>query len=315
MVNMLPAFLSKTVLAPMAGYTDAPFRMLCMENGAGACYSELVSASAIVRKNPKTLQMISARGEKYPLGLQLFGSNAQEISAAAKTCGELSQSGLCDAKFIDLNFGCPASKVTRIGAGSAILSTPQKAGEIVQQCVRKCALPITAKIRLGFRERNYLEVAKIIESAGASALCVHCRTKEEGFSEKFDWNAIMEIKRALSIPLIGNGGVRTPPDALRMMDCTGCDCVMAGRAALGNPYFFAGKSGAQITKRQRLDAFLRYLFLARSCGWLECEYAKAHALEFASGFGGANRVREKICRAKSIAEIEGTFVVQMGKGI
>ena len=310
-----PSFLSKIVLAPMAGYTDAPFRMLCAKHGAGAAYTELVSASALVRKNPRTFEMIRQCGENYPLGLQLFGSSAQEIASAARICEEYVQKKECDAKFIDLNFGCPASKVTKIGAGSAILATPQKAGEIVRECVRKCSLPITAKIRLGFKEKNYMEVARIIEDAGASMICVHCRTKEEGFSEKFDWNALAQIKGSISIPLIGNGGVRTPQDASRMMQETGCDYVMVARGALGNPYFFSGKSASVVTQGERLCAFLEYLSLARKCDWLQSEYLKAHALEFASGFKGANRVREKISKAKSPEEIETIFKLEMGKVI
>ncbi|VVB58695.1 tRNA-dihydrouridine synthase B [Candidatus Anstonella stagnisolia] len=288
----------------MAAYTDAPFRSLCAKYGAGAAYTELVSASAIVRKNPKTFEMVRARGEKYPLGLQIFGSSAEEISNAAKICGEYAQEGKCDAKFVDLNFGCPASKVVRIGGGSAILATPKKAGEIVNACVKKCALPISVKIRLGFKEKNYLEVAKIVEGAGASALCVHCRTKEEGFSEKFDWNAIGEIKSAVSIPLIGNGGVRMPADAKRMMEQTGCDYVMVGRAALGNPYFFAGKGAREVDARMRFAAFSEYLEIARKMDALQYEYVKAHALEFASGFEKANRVRERLGKGKSVEEIE-----------
>lgn len=291
----------------MAAYTDAPFRFLCAKYGAGAAYTELVSASAVVRGNKKTFEMLKARGENYPLGVQLFGSNAQEISQAAKICGEYAQEGKCDAKFVDLNFGCPASKVVRSGAGSAILATPKKAGEIVRECVRKCELPITVKIRLGFKEKNYLEVAKIVEDAGACALCVHCRTKEEGFSERFDWNAIGEIRGALKIPLIGNGGVRVPKDAHRMMEQTGCDYVMVARAALGNPYFFSGKGADEVSAQMRFSAFFEYLGIAREMGALQYEYAKAHALEFASGFEKANRMREKLGKEKSVEGIEKLF--------
>lgn len=302
-----PKFLSKIVLAPMAGYTDAPFRQLCVKYGAGGAYSELVSASAVVRGNKKTFEMLKARGENYPLGVQLFGSSAEEISNAAKICAEYAHEGKCGAKFVDLNFGCPASKVVRSGAGSAILATPKKAGEIVRACAEKCALPITAKIRLGFKEKNYLEVAKIVEDAGASALCVHCRTREEGFSEKFDWNAIGEIKDALGIPVIGNGGVKVPSDAKRMMEQTGCRYVMVGRAALGNPYFFEGKGEKEVSAQMRFDAFFEYLEIARRMDALKYEYAKAHALEFAAGFEKANRLRERISREKSSDGIGALF--------
>jgi len=298
------------LLAPMAGYTDAAFRKLCVKHGASGAYTELISASAINRTNKKTEGMLAPHRENYPLGIQLFGSNADEISKAAEKVSELSASGACDAKSIDLNFGCPVRKVTRTGAGSAMLATPKKAGEIIEECTKSSQLPITAKIRLGFKTKNYLEVSKIIEQAGASAITIHARTKEEGFSGSADWNAICEVKNSLSIPVIGNGGIAQPQDVLRMKEQTSCDAIMIGRAALGNPLFFSqarhaleGKEFQETFLAQRKKLFLEYLAIAKRTSTLEFGYAKAHAIEFAKGFSGANIVRAGISRANSLEGI------------
>jgi tRNA-dihydrouridine synthase B len=302
------------VLAPMAGYTDAPFRMLCAKYGASGAYTELISASAVIRKNKQTLGMLQSRGEKYQLGAQLFGSKTEEIANAAAMVGGMCSRGACDAKFIDLNFGCPARKVVLAGAGSAILATPKKCGEIIEACVKKAGMPITAKIRLGYKSRNYLEVAKTIESAGASAICVHARTKDEGFGAKADWDAIAEVKNSVNIPVIGNGGISGPEDVLRMKARTGCDAAMVGRAALGNPFFFSrakaalfGKEIPDATVEQKKKLFLDYLSLAEKCGCLDFGYAKAHAFEFARGFKGAAAERGKISRCKTLDEIRKYF--------
>jgi tRNA-dihydrouridine synthase B len=246
--------------------------------------------------------------------VQLFGSRAEEIASAAAIVSDLSSSGSCDAKFIDLNFGCPARKVVRAGAGSAILSTPKKCGEIIKACAKKSSLPITAKIRLGYSGKNYLEVAKIIEDAGAAMLVVHARTADEDFGASADWHAIAEVKSALSIPVIGNGGIGKAADVLRMKERTGCNGVMIGRAALGNPFIFsqakAALSGREIpdaTVAQRKAAFLEYLSLAQKMDCLNFGYAKAHAFEFARGFKGAAAERGKISRSKTIDELRQFF--------
>jgi tRNA-dihydrouridine synthase B len=303
------------LLAPMAGYTDPAYRMLCVKYGASGAYTELISATAVIRTNKKTESMLAARGEKYPLGIQLFGSKPEEVARAASIISELTSSGKCDAKFIDLNFGCPVRKVTRTGAGSAMLATPKKAGDIIEKCTKSSPLPITAKIRLGYKEKNYLEVSKIIEQAGASALCIHARTKEQGFGPDYDWNAITEVKNSLSIPVIGNGGIEKPEDVLRMKNQTNCDATMIGRAALGNPLFFLqarkaieGKEFQETTLAQRKKLFLEYISLAERTSTYGFGYAKAHSIEFAAGFPGAGEVRAKISRAASLDGLKAFFL-------
>ena len=225
---------NQVVLAPMAGICNSAFRCICKEMGCGLIYAEMVSDKAITFQNKKTLDMLYMTEEERPLVQQIFGSDKDSFVEAAKYIYENMHPDI-----IDINMGCPVPKVAvRAQAGSALLKDPKKGYEIVKAVVQAVPIPVTVKIRSGWDSNhiNALEVAKAVEDAGASAICVHPRTRSQGYSGKADWSIIKQVKEIVSIPVIGNGDVKTPEDAKKMLSETGCDAVMIGRGVLGNPW-------------------------------------------------------------------------------
>ncbi|MHB8420525.1 MAG: tRNA dihydrouridine synthase DusB [Myxococcales bacterium] len=243
------------ILAPMAGVSDMPFRAIARELGAALCPTELVSAAGLVHASARTRRYLRhAEGER-PFMVQLFGGDPAQMEQAAALARA------AGADILDVNMGCPVPKVTRNGAGSALLCDPSRAASIVR-AVRTAGLPVTAKIRAGWDRAsvNAVEVALALQEAGAAAVAIHPRTRAQGYTGAADWRLIAAVKAALRIPVIGNGDVRTPADARRMRAETGCDAVMIGRAALGNPWIFRELSGGEPpSATERRDLVARHL--------------------------------------------------------
>ena len=220
------------VLAPMAGITDLPFRMLCKEQGAGLLYTEMVSAKAISYRNRNTLPLMEISPKEHPVALQIFGSEPELMAEVARS--------IEDQPFdiLDINMGCPVPKVVNNGEGSALLKDPELIRKIVSAVSRAVKKPVTVKMRIGFEGADVdpVETAKIMEDAGAAAIAVHGRTRQQYYSGKADWDTIRKIKEAVSVPVIGNGDVDSPKKAEAMLKETGCDAVMIGRAVRGNPW-------------------------------------------------------------------------------
>ena len=225
---------NNVVLAPMAGVTDLPFRLLCKEQGAGLICTEMVSAKAISFHNKNTVALLETAPQERPISLQLFGSDPDIISEMAAYIEER------PFDILDINMGCPVPKVAGNGEGSALMKNPKLVEEIISKTVRAIKKPVTIKIRKGFSPDcvNAVEIARIAEASGASAIAVHGRTREQYYSGRADWDIIRQVKEAVSIPVIGNGDVDSPQSAGKMLEETGCDAVMIGRAARGNPWLF-----------------------------------------------------------------------------
>lgn len=224
-----------TLLAPMAGYTNHAFRLLCKRHGADMVYTEFVSSEGIIRGSQKTHEYLYFSSEERPIGIQIFGHNPESMAAAARHIADRYR-----PEIIDLNFGCSVRKVVKKMAGAALLKDLPLMRRIASAVVKAVSIPVTAKIRAGWNRQllNFLEVGRMLESEGIQALTFHPRSATEGYRRPADWNQIGELKAALKIPVIGNGDITSPEDARRMFRQTGCDAIMIGRGALGNPWLF-----------------------------------------------------------------------------
>lgn len=290
------------VLAPMVGITDTAFRTICRRFGAGLVYTEMLNANAIYKTNKATLNKLTFSKEEKPVACQLFGANPKMLAYASKIAEE------AGADIIDLNLGCPDFKVIKQGAGAALLKRPKKVSELVKEIVNAVKIPVTAKIRT---EKNALQIAKLIEEAGASAIAVHGRTVAQAYAGKADWNAIKEIKENIKIPVIANGDVFTPQDAKKIIEATKCDFVMIGRAAMTNPHIFKeindyldGKKVEKISAKEKLGLFSEYVELAMKFGCYKFASAKRHATNFTKGIPHSVKLREKMMKAKTIEQLK-----------
>jgi putative TIM-barrel protein, nifR3 family len=224
------------ILAPMAGFTDLPFRLICEEYGCNFTFTEMINAKALCYHDEKTTQMLDISGQKEYVGVQIFGSEVEYIGKAVEIINDLDRFA-----HIDINMGCPAPKIVKNGDGSALMKNPSLASKIVEEAKKNSSIPVTVKIRKGFDDNNVnaVEFAKMLEQSGADAITVHGRTTRQYYSGVADWDIIAEVKQAVKVPVIGNGDVKSPQDAKSMMEYTNCDSVLIARAAQGNPFLFA----------------------------------------------------------------------------
>jgi len=249
----------RSVLAPMAGITNRAFRKVVKMHGAGLVYSEMVSAAGLCHEDKKSFEYIKIDDEEHPISVQIFGSNVDEMSRAA----QIVEKAGCD--IIDINLGCAISKVMRTGAGAVLLKKPELVEKIVHGVVSKVRIPVTVKMRAGFdaAHRNFLEIAKIVEDAGADAIAIHPRLASQRFTGKADWSIIKQVKEHVSIPVIGNGDVKSIYDASRMIEETKCDAVMVGRGVLGRPWMLEHISKHFSGKKVEEPSFDRKIEIAR----------------------------------------------------
>ena len=289
------------ILAPLAGYTDLAFRQLCREYGAGMCFSEMISSHGLAYRQQKTLQLARTVEEERPTVLQLFGAKPDIMGAAAAILTDL------PIDMIDINMGCPVKKVVKTGAGSALMKAPKLAAAIIERVSKNSRLPVSVKIRSGWTQEsiNAVEFAQMAEDAGARLITVHGRTWAQGFSGRADWRIIGLVKEAVSIPVVGNGDIKTYNDGLAMMAETGCDGVMIGRAALGNPWVFQS-AGRPHRLDQRMAGLKRHLELVRKYYPVDKILAKTknQAGRYFKDIPGGSAVRRRVYSVKSFAELE-----------
>lgn len=300
---------SQLILAPMAGISSLPYRLAAREHGAGLVCTEMISADGIIRGNPSTSEMIAISSMERPVSIQLYGNKADVMARAAQMIER-------DADVIDLNSGCPVKKIVKSGSGSALMKQPDIFRDIVSSVVKSVSCPVTAKIRSGWndKEKNALEIAKIAEDSGAAAVIIHARTKSQGFSGTSDWNMIADVKKAVSIPVIGNGDVNIPEDAKAMLDATGCDGVMIGRGALGNPWIFSRtikylETGI-IPPEPSIDERLNHLIkFAKELADLKgesiaCKQIRKFVKWYTKGIYQAKEMRQEAVKVESLKQLE-----------
>lgn len=303
------------LLAPLAGVSNRPFRVMAVNAGASATYTEMVSSEGIIRNQAKTLEYMEFKNDEQPLGIQLFGANPEVMNEAAKITRNM-----FNPDMIDINFGCPVKKVVNKNGGSAVLKDLGLTKAIIEATVNGAApTPVTIKIRTGWDDSNpvFDKVGKIAEEAGAKAITLHARSRAKGFSGSADWTSIKKLKDSVSIPVIGNGDIKKPQDVLKMLEETGCDAVMIGRAAMGNPFIFNQinrflDSGAEPTpptteeriKMAQLHAGLMKEQFGEERG---AKMMRRYLGWYVKGFRGASELRPLLFQVNTIEDINQIF--------
>ncbi len=312
----------RLILGPMAGVTDQPFRRICRELGADLVCCEMVSANAVMYGNRKTFDLIDIAEDEHPVSLQLFGPGPEAFRAAIEGISAFPYD------ILDINMGCPMPKIVNNGEGAALMRNPRLAEEIVRTCVRLSDRPVTVKIRSGFNEaeKNAAELAKRLEDAGAAAIAVHGRTREQYYTGRADWSVIREVKEAVSVPVIGNGDIRTPGDAARMFEETGCDSVMIARGARGNPWIFreirtfleTGSVPPRPSVKEICAMILRHARMETEAmksgppSLAVCRMRK-HVAWYTAGLPGSAALRGAVNRAKGYGELEELLLGWLGE--
>lgn len=292
------------ILAPMDGYSDLPYRLICYELGSAMSYTEFTNADGILQKRwgDSIAQKLKFDASEKPMTLQIYGHEPDRLVEAAKRVEAL------NPDIVDLNMGCYVKDIAERGAGSGMLRFPERIAYYFSRVSRELRVPVTGKIRLGWDDdsRNYLTIARILEDNGASLIAVHARTKAQAYHGSADWDALAEIKQALNIPVIGNGDVKTVADIARMKNYTGCDGVMIGRGAIGNPWIFSGRDRDEVSLQERVDLLRRHLalnldFYGQRGGLI---LFRKHAARYITGLYGAAHLRVPLLTAESVQEFD-----------